>query len=153
MPAIGRDVNRDAVGGGGVIALVGMGMMQHLRVVFDHPHRRIHVLPGPGYFALARAGLVLEDARPGAGVARVAPGSAASNVRLDLRDIVVSVDGQETPDAHAAADAIMRHAGAAAVVRVRRGSRQRRITLALEPAFEDCFPGDPYCPAVVGARR
>ena len=146
MPALGRDRDREAIGGD-AIALVGMGVMRHLRVVFDHPHGQVHVSPGDSYHALARAGLVLDDQPRGAGVVRVAPDSPAADAQIDPRDVLVAVDGELTPDARRAAAAIARHRGAAARVRVRRGGRERTVSVAFEPSFEECFPGDPYCPS------
>ncbi|MBI2895894.1 MAG: aspartyl protease family protein [Deltaproteobacteria bacterium] len=127
--AIGRDRERERLGDG--IALVGMGLLRHLRLAFDCDRRRIWASPGPSYETLVRAGIELEDETGGPRVSRVVPGGSGEAAGVQRGDVLVDVDGAPAVSAIQALAAIGRRASPTSRLRIRRAGRERSVTLAL----------------------
>lgn len=122
-PVVGRDAERDRVGGS--LGLVGMGLLRHLRVAYDLEHASLWAVPGPSYRALLAVGLEVEDG-PGRTVVvtRVVPGGSAAAAGVRADDVVLSVDGRSVR-------------GGADAVRVALGERRavgRRLGLGRDGA-------------------
>lgn len=144
MPAWGRDRERDRIGGG--IALVGMGTMRHLRMMFDFRNQTLYATAGSGYHALARAGVELDDGEDGAIVSYVVPGGPSQGRGIRAGDVLLSVDGEPLRDAIEARSALADHHGGSVRLRVRREDRTRQITIALEApgtTADPLVPGSP----------
>jgi serine protease Do len=91
----------------------------------------ISVVPGPAAARLrAKVGL---PEQPGLLVAGVAPGSPADAAGVSEGDLVVAVDGHETPTVDALWD-VLDDAGDEVVVRLVRGTDEREVTLSFTAA-------------------
>ncbi|MFT3764677.1 MAG: PDZ domain-containing protein [Minicystis sp.] len=90
MDAIGRDKDRDLVGGG--IALVGMGVMRYFRLAFDLRNGLLHAWPGNAYRALRRAGVDIEEGGQGPVIDRVIEGSPAEASGMKRGDVILAVN-------------------------------------------------------------
>ncbi|MEI8254534.1 MAG: retroviral-like aspartic protease family protein, partial [Deltaproteobacteria bacterium] len=128
MPAIGRDRDRRRVGTG--LALVGMGLLRHVRVLFDLRQRRLAMVPGDGYVALNAYGITVDQVAGRPVVSRVVRGSAADLASVREGDRVVRVNGGPVGDARGARTAL-----AAASQRTTRLALQRDVefNVRLEP--------------------
>lgn len=104
MPVFARDRERERMGGG--VALIGMGLLRHFRAAFDLGHQEVHLWPGDGYFALARAGVELDERDGRAVVVRVAKGSASEAAGVREGDVVRAVNGRAAGGAREATHAI-----------------------------------------------
>jgi len=141
MPAWGRDRERDRIGGG--IGLLGMGTMRHLRMIFDFRNRTVYASAGPGYQALIRSGMTLEDADGGAGgalVSRVVPGSRAWGRGVRAGDVLLRVDGISVRGALDGREALAAHVGAQARLDFLRRDLPRRVVVALAGPAETVDP-------------
>lgn len=128
MPAIGRDRQRERVGGG--VALVGMGLMRHFRMAFDLGRQLVHVWPGDSYLTLDRAGVEVDERDGVAVLTRVAPKSVSAAAGLRAGDIVRSVNGKPMRSAPEVVGAIARSQREARVT-VERNGRPLARPLAL----------------------
>lgn len=135
MPAVGRDRERERIGDG--IALVGMGLMRHFRLAFDLHDGLVYAWPGPSYGALVRAGVELEDDGPLVRLAKVLPRSNAEVAGLREGDVLVEIGGRRLADAGLAEQALADARGGRARLRVRRQDRERVVSVALDPGWED----------------
>lgn len=128
MPVFARDRERDRMGGG--VALIGMGLLRHFRAAFDLGHQELHLWPGDGYFALARAGVEIDERDGRAIVARVAKGSASESAGVRAGDVVRAVNGKPAGGARETTAAIARSAQIARLT-VERDGRFLAAPLAL----------------------
>lgn len=135
MPAVGRDRERERIGEG--IALVGMGLMRHFRLAFDMRDGLVYASPGPSYGALVRAGLELEDDGSEVRLAKILPRGSADAAGLREGDVLLEVAGRRLARAEAAESALADARGGRARMRVRREDRERIVTIALDPGWED----------------
>lgn len=134
MPAIGRDRERERLGG--AVALVGMGVMRHFRLAFDASSQWLYAWPGESYGALVRAGVELEDnlePNRGARVSRVVclgeGGCAFGGLEPD--DVVVRIERERVRDARHAGALIRDTDRATLGMTVERGGRTRVLEVAL----------------------
>ncbi len=135
MPAVGRDRLRERIGGG--IALVGMGLMRHFRLAFDMHDQLVYAWPGPSYGALVRAGLEVEDDGADVRVAKVLPRSTSELAGIREGDVLVEIGAHRSGRARLAERALADARGGRARLRVRRAERERVVTIALEPGWQD----------------
>jgi len=99
----------------------------------------IAVVPGPAA-ARMRAKVGLPE-QPGLLVAGVESGSPAAAAGVAEGDLVVAVDGTETPTVDALWD-VLDAAGDTVVLRLVRGTDEREVTLSFAVAEDDQSPGD-----------
>ena len=105
MPATGRDHERQRVGAG--LALVGMDLMRHLRIVFDVANSRLYTAPGDGYRVMSSLGVGVDNDERGRPVlSEITPDGPAYDARLRINDRVVSVDGGVVNGARGAREAL-----------------------------------------------
>jgi hypothetical protein len=90
MDAIGRDKDRELVGGG--IALAGMGVMRYFRFAFDLRDNLLHAWPGDAYRALRRVGIDIEEGGDGPTVDRVIDRSPAAEAGMKRGDVILAVN-------------------------------------------------------------
>lgn len=129
MPALGRDVDRRRVGSG--LALVGMGLLRHARVLFDLRQRRLGIVPGDGYVALEAFGVTVDHRVGETFISRVVRGSAADLANVREGDRIVRVNGVAVADARGARAALARASQRPARVAL---LRDTEFTVGLEPA-------------------
>ena len=104
----------------------------------------ISVVPGPAAARLrAKVGL---PEQPGLLVAGVVPGSPADAAGVSEGDLVVAVDGRETPTVDALWD-VLDDAGDTVVLRLVRGTDEREVTLSFAAPGEDADSDDESGPA------
>ncbi|MEZ4443550.1 MAG: aspartyl protease family protein [Polyangiaceae bacterium] len=129
MEAIGRDRERDALGGG--VGIVGMGVMRHFRLAFDVSGGWLHVAPGDSYRLLQRAGLEIADGPLGPTVDGVVRGSPAEQAGLRVGDLVIAIDGVGDDEVRAMRRRLADHREAYARLVISRDGYQRDVGLTL----------------------
>jgi Aspartyl protease/PDZ domain len=125
MPAVGRDREREELGGG--VGILGMGVMRYFRLAFDLRDGWLGVEPGDAYHVLHRLGVDVEDGPLGPTIDRVVRWSPAEQAGLRVGDVVLGVDGETLDDVRAIRRRIARSAGPfVRLVLSRRGLLRRR---------------------------
>ncbi len=109
MPAVGRDREREELGGG--IGILGMGVMKHFRLAFDMRNGWVLVEPGPSFHALTRAGIEIDDGALGPTVSRVVRWSPAEQADVQAGDVLLSMDGRRLSDAKTMRAHVAKHRG------------------------------------------
>jgi predicted aspartyl protease len=83
---------------------VGAGVFSRFRTIFDYPHDRLIVEPGPGWdtepFRKDRSGIQADLVDDGLDIAFVAPGSPALAAGLKAGDRIVAVNGEPVTGAY-----------------------------------------------------
>lgn len=109
MPAVGRDREREELGGG--IGILGMGVMRHFRMAFDMRDGWVLVEPGASFHVLSRTGMEIDDGALGPTVSRVVRWSPADEADVQAGDVLVGVGDRRSTDVLALRAAIARHRG------------------------------------------
>ena len=125
------------------LGLIGMGTMRHLRMIFDFRNRTVYASAGPGYQALVRSGMTLEDADGelgGAFVSRVVPDSRAWSAGVRAGDVLLRVDGVTVRGALDGREAVAAHVGGHARLAFLRSERPRNVVVALRGPAETVDP-------------
>ena len=132
MDALGRDKDRDLVGGG--IALVGMGVMRYFRLAFDFHDNLLHAWPGDGYRTLRRAGMDIEEGADGPTVDRVIEGGPADAAGVKRGDVILAVnhDFRVHESLRAARRALGRSKASSVPLWVIRSGAPRSLVLGLD---------------------
>jgi dienelactone hydrolase len=85
-------------------------------------------LPRRGYF-----GVALEQSLSGVRVTGVAPGSTAAEAGISAGDVIVAIDGLDTPTSDAVVSSIARHRGGDSVsIRIQQAGDSRTMTVTLK---------------------